>query len=213
MNREAPPIVFDDEGTVGFLDPGVRPREGSSDPVAMILDDGRNIHVPADCLAAEPDGRYRLLVGRADLEDLSVEEATHDEVIPIVAEEVEVGKRKVERGKVRVRKGVTMREETVDVPLIREEVEVVRVPVNRPLEGPAEVRREGDVLIVPVVEEVLVVEKRLILKEELRITTRRVEERAPRRVTLRTEKATVERDGQDEVAAGAGVSQERSIQT
>ncbi len=206
MNRKAPLIVFDADGTVGFIDPEDRPRAGVS-AVAIRLDDGRTIQVPADGLAAEPDGRYRLLVARADLERPGVRgtvgatadradggaDAAETTVIPLVAEEIEVGKRKVEGGKVRVKKGVVTREETVSVPLVREVVEVERVPINRPVSGPVEPRREGDVWIVPVLEEVLVVEKRLMLKEEMRITRRKVEETATERVTLRAETATVER--------------------
>ena len=108
-------------------------------------------------------------------------------------EELEVGKRTVETGRVQISKRVHEREEVVDVPLLREEVEIQRVAVNRVVEGPVAIRQEGDTTIVPVVEEVLVVEKRLMLKEELRITKRRVEEHRPQRVTLRSEDATVER--------------------
>ena len=48
-------------------------------------------------------------------------------------------------------------------------------------------------MIVPLLEEVLVVEKRLMLKEELRITKRRVEDYQSQKVTLRSEEAVVER--------------------
>ena len=81
----------------------------------------------------------------------------------------------------------------VDEPLLREEVNIERVPVNRVVEGPVQVRREGNTLIVPLLEEVLVVEKRLMLKEELHITKRRFETREPRAVTLRTAEANIER--------------------
>jgi len=62
------------------------------------------------------------------------------------------------------------------------------------VDGPApESRIEGDVMIVPVLEEVVVVKKQLVLKEELHITRRRIAERDSRTVTLRREEATVER--------------------
>jgi stress response protein YsnF len=48
---------------------------------------------------------------------------------------------------------------------------------------------------VPVLEEVLVVEKRLVVREELRITRRRTEERKPHRVKLLSEEVSVERAG------------------
>lgn len=200
MSRKAPLIVFDDEGTVGFLDPEAGPT--GSGTVLLHLQDDRVVMLPSDALVAEPDGRYRLRVGRAYLdaadaegEGVAVGSTDEEAFIPIVVEEVAVGKRRVESGRVRIRKGVETREESVDVPLFREVVEVERVAVNRPIDAPVGVRHEGDVMIVPVIEEVLVVEKRLVLKEELRITRRRVEERATERVTLRTETATVERDG------------------
>jgi uncharacterized protein (TIGR02271 family) len=67
------------------------------------------------------------------------------------------------------------------------------VPINRVVDGPISVRSEEDTLVIPLLEEVLVVEKRLLLKEEVRITKRRVETHMPQRVTLRREEAVVER--------------------
>ncbi len=129
-------------------------------------------------------------------------------VIPVLEERLDVGTRRVETGGgVRVRKTVEEREASVDEPLTKEEVEVERVAVDRPVDGPVAVRYEGDTMIVPILEEVLVVEKRLVLKEEIRITRRRRELHAPQRVTLRREHATVERIGDPEprtVPADAG---------
>ena len=110
---------------------------------------------------------------------------------------MEVGKRTVETGTVRIKKVVREREEVVDVPLLREEVHVERVPINRIIKGPVEARQEGETWVLPLVEEVLVVEKRLMLKEEVRVTRRQIEERRPQRVTLRTEDAEVERVGNE----------------
>ena len=58
-------------------------------------------------------------------------------------------------------------------PLFREDCEVERVQVKRILDQPAEIRQDGDTLIIPLMEEVLVVEKRLMLREELHIKWRR----------------------------------------
>lgn len=120
-------------------------------------------------------------------------------VVPVIEERLDVRKRAIETGRVRIRKVVRECEVVVDEPLSVETVEVRRVPVNRPVDGPIPDRREGDTLIVSVVEEELVVQRRLVLKEELHITKRRSEAHRPRRVTLRAEEATVER-----VPAGAG---------
>jgi uncharacterized protein (TIGR02271 family) len=81
----------------------------------------------------------------------------------------------------------------VDEPLLREEVTVERAAINQIVNEPVPVRYEGDTMIVPVLEEILVVEKRLVLKEEIRITRQRVEQREPQRVTLRSEEVIVER--------------------
>jgi stress response protein YsnF len=80
----------------------------------------------------------------------------------------------------------------------RESVEVTRVPIDRMVDIAPEVRTEGDVTIVPVVEEVLVVEKRLLLKEELHIRRRVETETVEVPVTLRKQRAVVEREAPDD---------------
>ncbi len=114
-------------------------------------------------------------------------------VVPVIEEALRVGKRVVETGRVRVTKTVREHEEVVDEPLMREEYEVERVPVDAFVDGPVGPRQEGETLVVPVLEEVLVVEKRLLVREELRITRRRTEEREPLRVKLLSEEVSVER--------------------
>lgn len=117
------------------------------------------------------------------------------DAIPVVREELAIGKRMVETGKgVRVSKTVSEREEVVDELLARDDVAVERVSIDRVVDAasvPA-VRHEGETMIVPVLEEVLFVEKRLMLKEELRITSKRREVRNPQRVVLRSEEVSVE---------------------
>ena len=122
-----------------------------------------------------------------------VEETEHAErVIPILAEEVVVGKRITETGRVLVHKTIQEREEIVDELLEQETVEVERVPINRMIERPIPTRQEGDVTIISVIKEVLVVEKRLMFTEEVRITRRKSEFREPQRVTLQSEEIAVE---------------------
>jgi uncharacterized protein (TIGR02271 family) len=127
-----------------------------------------------------------------------------ESVIPVIHEELEVGTRRMETGGgVRVNKTVEEREETVDPPLAREEVDVERVIIDRPIDTPVGVRYEGDTMIVPVLEEVLVVQKQLVLKEEIRITRRRTELRSPQRVIVRREHADVERMAEAGMAGSA----------
>ena len=56
------------------------------------------------------------------------------------------------------------------------------------------IREEGDTIIIPIVEEIMVVEKRLVLREEVRITRTRSVEAFEQPVQLRTMVADVERD-------------------
>jgi len=201
MSRSTPLIVAGRGGLRGTIDPADRPEAGGTGRVTIRLDDGRLVVVPSRALTLETDGTYRLALALSELEtEAATIHASGEAVVPVVREELEVGKRKVETGRVRVTKSVREQEEVVDIPLLREHVDVERVPINRYLEGPVESRQEGDTLIIPLVEEVLVVEKRLMLKEELRITRRQVQESRPQRVTLRSEEAVVERVPADDPA-------------
>ena len=114
--------------------------------------------------------------------------------IPLVAEEVAVETRPVKPARVTVQTRTEERREWVEATLRREDVTVERIPIGRVVEEAPAVREEGDVLIVPVLEEQIVVEKRLLLKEELHIrkTVRLEDVREP--VTLRSETATVTRE-------------------
>jgi uncharacterized protein (TIGR02271 family) len=114
-------------------------------------------------------------------------------LIPIVEEEVRVDKREVVTGRVRIRTIVETLEETARASLDGETVEVQRVPIDRVVDVAPQVRNEGDVTVIPVVEEVVVVEKRLVLKEELHIRRHRTTESVEIPVTLRKQRAIVER--------------------
>lgn len=117
--------------------------------------------------------------------------------IPLVEEEAHVGKRTRTTGRVRIRTEVDEVEQLVAAELMQERVEVERVPVDRIVDAAPPVRTEGDVTIVPVLEEVLVVEKRLVLKEELRIRRSRTQETEEIPVRLRKQRAVVERSDEE----------------
>jgi uncharacterized protein (TIGR02271 family) len=120
-------------------------------------------------------------------------EVTDTEVIPLVEETVRVGKREVRGGTVRVRTVVDTVEELARAELHGEKVDVTRVPVDCEIDRAPEVRTEDGVTIIPVVEEVLVVEKRLVLKEELHVRRQQTTENVEVPVTLRRQRAVVER--------------------
>jgi uncharacterized protein (TIGR02271 family) len=119
---------------------------------------------------------------------------TDKEVVPVVEETAVVRKERVATETVRLRKRVHEDEEVLDVPVQTETIEVERVPVGRWLDAPADVRHEGDTTVYPVVEEVLVVEKRLRLVEEVRVTRRQETRQVQERVGLRREEIVVERE-------------------
>lgn len=117
--------------------------------------------------------------------------------LPEIEESLNVGKIEVDRGGYRVTKRIEMREEIVDELLRHERVTVERRTVGRTLdrsEVPAP-RYEGDTLIVPVIEEVVVTEKRWVLVEEVLITRTVGTHRDPQPVQLRKENIEIERLG------------------
>jgi stress response protein YsnF len=120
-------------------------------------------------------------------------DVTERQVVPRVEEELVVEKRERPGATVQVRTHTHEREETIDEVLHDEKVEVRRVPVDRYVDTPASIRREGDTTIVPVHAEVLFVEKRLLLKEEVHITKRTRERRETQRVSVRSQSADVDR--------------------
>jgi uncharacterized protein (TIGR02271 family) len=116
-----------------------------------------------------------------------------EEIIPVAEEEVSVSKREVTTGRVRVETRTDLVEETVSAELSSGEVEVERVPVGRDIDHMPDIRTEGDTIVVPVVEEVLVVERRLVLKEELHVKRRTATETVEVPVTLRKQRADITR--------------------
>lgn len=117
------------------------------------------------------------------------------EIIELAQEELVVAKRLLETGRVRVRTEVQWRTDHARAELFRDHVEVERVPIDREVDAVPPIREDGDMVIIPVVEEVLVVEKRLVLKEEVRLKRTRSVEMLDEPVRLRAMRAVVEREG------------------
>jgi len=132
----------------------------------------------------------------------SIDENDASITIPLGSEEVELSKRAVQQAIVRIQTTVREEERIIETRLLKDEITVERVEINRPIESPIEPRYEGEVLIIPVIEEVLIVRKQLVLKEELRITQRSVARPHAQAVLLRSEEATVEREPIGEQATG-----------
>lgn len=114
--------------------------------------------------------------------------------IPVLHEDLHVGVRKVNTGTVRATKIVHEEDLIVSGPVVSDELQIERVTLNQYIdESPPAIRHEGDTMIIPVVEEEVIVTTRLKLVEEVRITRRAVERTIERPVTVRTEEVVVER--------------------
>ncbi len=133
------------------------------------------------------------------------------EVIPVIQEAVRVEKREFESGKVVVHKTVVERDEAVEILLRQQDLSVERVPVGRVVSEAPQTRQEGDTLIVPILEEVLVVEKRLMLKEELHIRKQSSERTERQTIRLRSEQVKIERTGRTSLDEAVATHKETSI--
>jgi uncharacterized protein (TIGR02271 family) len=123
--------------------------------------------------------------------------------VPIIEEHLQVGVRKEELGKVRAVKQVHEEDLIVSGPVYSEDIQIDRVPLNQYVETAPQVRHEGNTTIIPVVKEEVVVQTRLVLVEEVRITRRQVETMIEKPVTLRKEEIKIER------SSGEGYSAEK----
>ena len=117
----------------------------------------------------------------------------HPHSLRLWAEEVSFDRETVETGRVRVRVVTREHDETTEIPLTRETVEVERVAIGREVDAMPAPRQEGDTLVMPIVEEVIVTQRKLVLKEELRLTRVRTTEQHRETITLRRQEAIVER--------------------
>ena len=113
--------------------------------------------------------------------------------IPVIEEELKLGRETVVTGRVRARTVPEERTETVTEPLLRTDVVVERIPLDREVEEIPSVRDEGDVIVVPVVEERVV--KKLFVVEEVRLSRRASTEDVDQQIELRSGRVVVEREG------------------
>ena len=126
--------------------------------------------------------------------------------IPLVEETLSIGKKQVEAERLKVRVSVKERHDLVPVELHQDALQIERVPKNIPVSELPSVRHEGNLTIIPVVEEEVVIEKRLVLVEEIHVlrTSTTSTEQVP--VVLRSEEAKIERESLNPVpASGKGI--------
>ena len=153
------------------------------------LEDGSILRVPTSSVTKEAGSHNELLSpAEMDVNALS---------IPIVEERLEVGKRVVTTGTVRLEKKVQEYETQLDETLAIRTFDIERIARNQVVEEAPGVRTEGDKTIYPVVEEQLVLTRQLVLKEEIHVTKRDSERHDTQAVILRREHVTVERSSAD----------------
>lgn len=167
--------------------------------LTLRMADGRVLLVPPEAIEAHEGPVLRLASRFAALEPPEpsgggpTDGELEDRTIPVIEERPIVETHAFPTGTVHVHTHTTEREELVEEVLTRETVDVERVPINSIVDAPSPAREEGDTLIVPLYEEVLVVEKRLLLREEVRLTKRREERRERQRIRLKSEEAEIQR--------------------
>jgi len=135
--------------------------------------------------------------GVPDEPDAAKPKAVETIVMPLAVEDLVMSKR-VRRTLVRASRTTSNRTEAVEVDLKQEQVVIERVPVGRVVDAVPPVRQEGDVTIMPVVEEELVVVRRLVLKEEVHIRRVQTTVSQVQTVTLRQQHVSVTRTALDD---------------
>ncbi|HLO77779.1 MAG TPA: DUF2382 domain-containing protein [Magnetospirillum sp.] len=117
-----------------------------------------------------------------------------DQRVPVVEEQLVPSTRRHETGTVRVQ--TVTHEETVPVEmdLMREDIEVERVPIHRYVTGPVADRHEGNDLVISVLEEEVTVEKRLKVVEEIHIRRVKRTQHHQEKVVRRRQDVQVQRD-------------------
>jgi uncharacterized protein (TIGR02271 family) len=125
------------------------------------------------------------------------EQQTKDLRIPLHVEEISVSRREIKKATVQVALVTGTREQLIDEELTHVRVEIERFSIDQTVEAVPPIRQEGDITIIPVVEEVVIVERRLVLKEEVRVRRVSTKEQHQETVVLRQQEAVVTREGPD----------------
>ena len=117
-----------------------------------------------------------------------------NKAVPLVEEVAHLEKRAVITGKVTVRTVVDTVTRHLEASLASQTASVERIPVEREISAVPDIRIEGQVTIIPIIEERLFVEKRLVLVEEIRVTLADTVEDIDVPVEVRTQRALIESD-------------------
>ncbi|WP_234855366.1 YsnF/AvaK domain-containing protein [Paracoccus everestensis] len=130
------------------------------------------------------------------------------DTISLVEEQVSVTKQAVLTGRVRIATQTETIEQRLPAELSSEEIKVVRVPVDRRVDAMPQTTTEGDLTIIPVVEERLVVTRELYLREEVHVRRIRRQESVEipaetRRQTVRIERLSPDGEALDPIPSNS----------
>lgn len=191
MATHRQPTVVDETGAGAHIREFIVDEQHTIGAVIQLAT-GTRLTLPMTLLEPHPDGGYAI---RGRWRDYATE-AIESVEVPVIAEHVTIDVRAHDRERVRVRRTVVEEPQLVETPVHDERLELERVAVDRMVDEMPRPRREGDLLVVPVVEEVVVIEKRLRLREELHIRIVREPRIDRQTVTLRRHELAVERTPQ-----------------
>ncbi|RPI81725.1 MAG: DUF2382 domain-containing protein [Chloroflexi bacterium] len=188
-------VVFGTDGRIGTVEEDVAAQQERRNHVMLRMDNGQTVWVPKDLLKRQPDGSYLIPIRRNQIEiqrrSLQPDRKEDVLVVPIIQEELDIRRKMTESG-VRVTKKVVEEDRHIDEPGFVEHVDVERITKNIVIEKPISPYHEGETLVIPVFEEQIFIEKRLVLKEEVRVTRRREEIKNEQEVVLRREEVSID---------------------
>lgn len=134
-----------------------------------------------------------------------------EQTVQLREEELHARKQPVQTGQVNVRKEVVTEQRTIEVPVEREEVVIERRPVSGAA-GSGDLRAEE--IRIPVKEEQVRVEKEAVVKEEVSVGKRKVQDTQKVSGTVRKEELRVDQEGDAKVReAGKGPTSSRPSQS
>jgi uncharacterized protein (TIGR02271 family) len=122
--------------------------------------------------------------------------------VELLEEELDIDKRQVQAGEVRVRKEVVTEQRQIEVPVSREEVVIERRPASG-READATIGSDEEIRI-PLMEEQVEVDKHTRVREELEVGKRRVDETRTIRDNVRHEEATIDTQGEAAIRQSTG---------
>jgi uncharacterized protein (TIGR02271 family) len=181
--------VFDGENAIGTVSGFIsRGGDARTDLLVAVRDSRQEVVIPPARLDHTRSTPEHLQLLRR--ERPGPDPAT--ETISLTEEQLAIDVHERDRGVVRIRKEVevTPVHETVD--LRRDDIRIERRQVDQPVDAMREPWHDGETLVVPVYEEVVVADKRLMLREEIRITRKSVTEPLTVDDTVRRHRVDIE---------------------